>query len=163
MEIKKLNRDNLGDVINLYIKMRETLVNKFWFKEVELKEWENLIADGCIFGAFNEDGRLVGISAIELDVPSYKVSKEFERIDLKLGEVGYFIVDEDFRGRGILNEINTYLLNTAKSFGFNALCALIHPSNLPAIKGFSKLGKLEYAGNLRMDGDFPGVVYGVRI
>ncbi len=163
MEIKKLNRDNLGDLIDLYIKMKETLANKFWFREVDDAEWEKLISDGCLFGAFDEQNILVGVSALELDKPTYTISKEFERLDLSLGEVGYFIVADEYRGKGILNEINLHLLKIAKSFGYNALCALIHPSNLPAIKGFSKLGKLEYAGNFKIDADYPGVVYGIRI
>lgn len=163
MEIRKLNRDNLGDVIKLYTKMREVLPNKFWFKDVKSDEFEKLIADGCLFGAFDDNGKLVGVSALELDKPDYEISNEFSRPDLSLGEIGYFMVDEKFRGQGVLNQINIELSKIAKSFGFNALCASIHPSNLSAIKGFSKLGKLEYAGNFRIDRDYPCVVYGIRI
>lgn len=163
MDVKKLNRDNLGDVLALYNKMVETLSNKFWFKNTKTEEWEKLIADGCLFGAFLENGRLVGVSALELDKPDYEISGEFSAPNLVLGEIGYFIVDEKYRGQGILNQINLHLVEIAKSVGFNALCASIHPSNFSAIRGFSKLGKLEYAGNFRIDREYPAVVYGVKV
>ena len=163
MEVKKLTRDNLGDVILLYNKMIETLPNKFWYKDMNAVAFEKLIADGCLFGAFLDSGKMVGLSALELDVPDYRVSDEFMSPELKLGEIGYFIVDEKFRGQGIINKINLELLKIAKSVGFNALCAGIHPSNISAIKAFSKLGKLEYVGSDRMDRSYPAVVLGVRI
>lgn len=163
MEIKKLTRDDLGDVVLLYGKMMESLPNKFWYKEMTTEDFQKLIADGCLFGAFLDSGKMIAVSALELDVPNYVVSDEFISPELKLGEVGYFIVDEKYRGQGIINKINLELLKIAKSVGFNALCAGIHPSNISAIKAFSKLGKLEYVGSDRMDRSYPSVVLGVRI
>lgn len=163
MEIRKLIVDDMEKVIALYKKTAETIDNENWFRGVDDDEWLKLIHDGCLYGGFVEDGGLVAISALELDIPSYEFSPEFSLASKPVGEIGYFMVDRDFRGKGIMNILNLHLLEEAKKFGFKSLCASMHPSNIPAIKSFSKLGKLEFFGMYNALRENPRVVYGINI
>lgn len=163
MEIRKLLSDDIGGVINLYNNVRETIDNKFWFSEISGTTYTDLVTSGCLYGAFNEKNELVGVSALLLDGINYDIGDEFTRLDLKLGELGFFMVRDDCRGMGVLNQINMQLMEIAKEFGVNALCSRIHPTNFAAIRAFNKLGKLEFVSFYRAKKDYPRVVYGVRI
>ena len=163
MEIRKLLSDDIGGVIDLYNNVRETIDNKYWFSEVQGTTYTDLVTSGCLYGAFNEQNELVAVSALLLDGINYDISEEFLRLDLRLGELGFFMVNDKYRGKGVLNEINMHLMKIAKEFGVNALCARIHPTNFPCIKAFGKLGKLEFVSFYQAKKNYPRVVYGIRI
>lgn len=162
MEIKKLGMDDLGAVIALYKDMLENIDNQNFFKETGDNAWEDYLKNGVLWGYF-EDSKLIAISGLELDELPYEISEEFAHRSIKVGELMCFIVHSKFRGQGIINKINLKLIETAKSLGYEAVCAAIHPANMSCIKAFAKLGKPEFIAFDLKRPKYPYVVYGVKI
>lgn len=162
VEIRKIVSDDIGDVINLYNNVLKGLDNKAWFREEQPIFFDEIVRSGSLYGAF-DGNKLVATCSLYLDGIDYESVGEVNLTDVKMGELGLALVDEDYRGRGIIGLLSRHLIDIAKSLGYNMVCATIHPTNMPSVRAFAKLGKVEFLSFYNLKRQYPRVVYAVRI
>lgn len=162
MEIRLLNRNDFLRVSVLFKNIRETLSKPGHFKTLSPEMLEDYLVNGIFYGAFKR-GELVGVSGLELDKFPYETRDDFGIKQENIGEIMFMAVRQDNRGKGIITKINNELIKKAKALGAKAVGISVHPDNMPAIKAFCRLGKIEFVGFNDHSYDEPNVVYCVKI
>lgn len=145
MEFRQLTVDDTQEFSSLIKNMYEHLENLEWFSPMPF-DYENVKGmiehpRFYIVGAF-EDGVLCGVTSLD-----YKCGKLIGKVDFpdycdtnSLVEIGFNMVHSDYRGKGIMKQMVSYILNKIKADGFRWAFAKVHKDNFASSKSLIKNG-----------------------
>ena len=145
MEIRKLTDLDIRDFCNLIKDMYAHLENLEWFSPMPFDEENVKIMINkprfFIVGAF-DDNKLCGVASLD-----YKCGKLIGKVEFpkdcntdKLVESGFAMVHSNYRGRGIMKQMLSILLDEAKKQGYEWIFGKVHKNNLASYKSLEKLG-----------------------
>ena len=138
-EIRQLNTSDTQNFCNLIIDMYGHLENLEWFTPMpyDFDNVKKMIENErfYIIGYFLE-GVLCGVSSLD-----YKCGKIADKLNFpkevninNLVEIGFNIVHSFYRGKGIMKEMVSFLLNKIKQDKFEWCFAKVHKDNLASSK-----------------------------
>ena len=143
--IKQLTDNDIQQFKNLIINMYSNLTNLEWFSPMPFDD-ENIKAiinhpRFYIVGYF-EGNSLCGVGSLD-----YKCGKLIGKIDFpencntdKLVELGFHIVHTEHRGKGIMKQLVSHLLQKVKNDGFEWAFGKVHKDNFASSKSFMHNG-----------------------
>lgn len=145
MEIKQLTDEHTGAFCELIVDMYSHLENLEWFTPMpyDFESVKNMINKERFFiiGVFEGD-ELCAVSSLD-----YKCGKLIGKIDFpencntnKLVEIGFNIVSSKHRGKGIMKQMVSYLLEKVKVDGFEWVFSKAHKNNVASLKSLTKNG-----------------------
>ena len=145
MIIKQLNINDAQKFSNLIVNMYSDLENLEWFSPMpyDLDNVKSMIENPrfYIIGVFNNN-ELVAVSSFD-----YKCGKLIGTIDFptdcntdKLVEIGFTMVHSNFKGQGIMKKMVEFLVDTAKTMGFEWIFSKVHKDNFASSKSLQKHG-----------------------
>jgi len=99
---------------------------------------DNLFVEGYArsIGAFDND-KLIGIATLLLE-QNQKYKEKLDASDKKVCELGNYLVAEQYRGQGIIQVLQSKLLEIAKQLNFDIVMATVHPDNISSLKTLQK-------------------------
>lgn len=141
MEFKILTEENAKEFTSLIKDMYENLENLEWFSPMPYDE-ENvreilLNPRFFVLGAF-ENGKLCAVSSFDFKCGKL-IGKNFMPQDCSLEntvEIGFTMVRDDCKGRGIMKSLICELENYAKKFDKKYFFGKVHVDNLASSKSF---------------------------
>jgi len=142
MKIRILSQEDEKSLDDLIYEIENSLIDKTWWLPIKKEEKKHYFNPQKIlfFGGFI-DGKLIGASALFLDVNDY--SDLISYLDINKDEVlkiGRSMVHPDYRGMNRMHKINDYILNYAKKYNKKHFIAIAHPENIASNKSLHKTG-----------------------
>jgi RimJ/RimL family protein N-acetyltransferase len=143
--IRQLTIDDTNKFANLILNMYSNLDNLEWFSPMPF-DYDNVKAmienpRFFIIGYFEGD-ILCGVGSLD-----YKCGKLIGKIDLppecntdKLVEIGFHMVNSEYRGNGIMKKMVKYLLDKMTDDGYEWSFGKVHKDNLASSKSLMKTG-----------------------
>ena len=142
---KELTIENAQEFSDLIKNMYANLENLEWFSPMpfDLENVKAMIANPRFFivGYF-QGNVLCGVSSFD-----YKCGKLIGKIDFpkecdttKLVEIGFTMVHSDHKGNGIMKKLVAYLLEKAKTDGFEWVFSKVHKDNFASSKSLIRNG-----------------------
>lgn len=104
---------------------REHFFDEQWTEFYGMFDGDELIAAAALFYNEHEYGESVQVIGLECD---------------RVAEIGRAMVAPSYRGNNYLYELNSVLIDVARSKGIECLVATIHPDNIPSQRSFKKIG-----------------------
>ena len=143
--IRQLTVNDAENFSNLILNMYSNLDNLEWFSPMpfDVENVKGMIENPrfYIIGYFDED-TLCGVGSLD-----YKCGKLIGKVDFppscnteKLVELGFHMVDSNYRGKGIMKEMVGYLINKLENDGFEWAFGKVHKDNLASSKSLMKKG-----------------------
>ncbi len=143
MEIKQLTSNNTDEFCELIKNMYAHLENLEWFTPMpfDAESVRNMLEKPrfYIIGAF-ENNHLCGVSSLD-----YKCGKLIGKINFpnnvnteSLVEIGFNMVHSSHRGKGIMKQMVSFLLNKCKTDGFEWVFSKVHKDNFASSKSLEK-------------------------
>lgn len=145
IEFRQLTVENVEEFSALIKNMYEHLENLEWFSPMPFDHdnVKGMIEHPrfYIVGAF-EDGVLCGVTSLD-----YKCGKLIGKVDFpdycntdSLVEIGFNMVHSDYRGKGIMKQMVSHILEKVKLDGFGWAFAKVHKDNFASSKSLIKNG-----------------------
>lgn len=145
MEIRQLEARDTKQFCDLILNMYSNLDNLEWFSPMpyDFESVQNMIQKPRFFilGWF-ENGELCAVSSLD-----YKCGKLIGKIEFpsdcnteKLVEMGFNIVHSKHRGKGIMKQLISVLLQKIKTGGFEYVFSKVHENNIASAKSFLNNG-----------------------
>ena len=150
MEFRKLTNNNTKEFCELIKNMYSHLENLEWFTPMpfDAESVKNMLEKPrfYIVGAF-ENGELCGVSSLD-----YKCGKLIGKINFpaevdteSLVEIGFNMVHSNHRGKGIMKQMVSYLLEKCKADGFKWIFSKVHKDNFASFLSLEKNGFSAFA------------------
>lgn len=145
MEIKQITTEHVDKFCKLIVDMYSHIENLEWFTPMpyDYDSVKNMIEKPRFFiiGVFEGD-ELCGVSSLD-----YKCGKLIGKIEFpencntdRLVEIGFNIVSSKHRGKGIMKQMVSYLLEKVKADGFEWVFSKAHKDNFASLKSLEKNG-----------------------
>lgn len=145
MIIRQLNEKDTQNFCDLIVNMYSDLENLEWFSPMpfDFDNVKSMIENKrfYIIGVFEND-QLCAVSSFD-----YKCGKLIGKIDFpencnteKLVEIGFTMVHSNFKGKGIMKKMIEFLVEKAKTDGFEWVFSKVHKDNLASSKSLLKCG-----------------------
>jgi len=145
MEIRQLTTNDTEDFCSLIKNMYSSLENLEWFTPMpfDTESVKGMLEKPrfYIIGAF-ENNTLCGVSSLD-----YKCGKLIGKIEFpasvnteSLVEIGFNMVHSNHRGKGIMKQMVSYLLEKCKTDGFEWVFSKVHKDNFASSKSLEKNG-----------------------
>ena len=143
--IRQITAEDTQQFCDLIVNMYSHLENLEWFSPMPF-DYESVLGmienpRFYIVGYF-ENEELCGVGSLD-----YKCGKLIGKIDFpkecdtnKLVEIGFHIVHTQWRGRGIMKELISHLLEYASGQGLEWIFGKVHENNLASSKSLTKCG-----------------------
>lgn len=145
MEIRQLTTNDTEEFCSLIKNMYSSLENLEWFTPMpfDTESVKGMLEKPrfYIIGAF-ENNTLCGVSSLD-----YKCGKLIGKIEFpanvnteSLVEIGFNMVHSNHRGKGIMKQMVSYLLEKCKTDGFEWVFSKVHKDNFASSKSLEKNG-----------------------
>lgn len=143
MDFRTLHLGDLPELLELQNKVYDTLEDKEVLQTLTEREFEQIIAQGFIIGAY-EDGRLIGSRSMY--VPSIDEEGHLaddvgieDKESVIYSEISF--IDPEKRGRGMQSEMGHELIEKTRRDGrFENILTTVMPENIPSLKDKFRLG-----------------------
>ena len=140
--LRKLIKTDETQLLNLIKTIEKNLPNKkFWLPINDISKKHFLDDDWTYFLGLFDNKKLIGASGLFLNEHEFGESLSYcKNVKMPVAEISRVMVLPEYRGHNLLFQINSKLLNIAKTKGIKTILVTIHPNNEPSQHSFAKLG-----------------------
>lgn len=142
MEIKKLYIKDKEQLYNLINIIENNLQNKdFWLPIKQISKDHYFDDKWTEFYGIFDNKILIAASALFYNKNDYQENLKMINYEMmNIAMIGRAMVHPCYRGKNLLYNINSKLVDIAREKGIEYLFATIHPNNIASQKSFIKLG-----------------------